>query len=106
MWIEPWSVALEQIVAALASSMLVHGRSSTVVEVIASARILHIDTIVDEDVLSDLIVIDWVHLLSIKALMHMTELVATCIVAHWIARDRVVWRLLSVISRVLVLLHI
>ena len=44
-------------------------------------------TIVDEDVLSDLIVIDRVHLLSIEALMHMTELVATRIVAHRIASD-------------------
>ena len=87
MWIESWSVALEEIVTTLASSMLIHGGSSTVIEMVTSSWILHIDTIVDKDVLSDLIVIDRVHLLSIEALMHVTELVATCVVAHWVASD-------------------
>ena len=54
--------------------------------------------ILDIDVIADVIA-HWLNFISIEALVHVRVLItSSCVTTHWIAGERVVWRLLGVSS--------
>ena len=86
--------SLNQIVATVTSSMLNTLSCALSICNLSWLVMRHFDSIFNQNVVVK-VVIYGLHLLRIKALVHVRVLVASSITAHWVAHNRIVRSLLS-----------
>ena len=94
------TTSCDEMVSTRASRMLAHSRSwalpIAIVQiaslVVVLLHLIHLDPVLDQDVVFNEIVVHWLHFFLVQALMHMRKLIPS--IAHGVAGHRVVWCLL------------